>query len=56
MTKEDTLLTLENEYKKISVTIPQDANVYEYVDAFKALLTAVGFHHETINDIFMEST
>jgi hypothetical protein len=54
MTDKDTLLTLEDEYKKITITVPQDSNIFDYVDAFKALLTAVGFHHDTIADIFTE--
>jgi len=54
MTEKDTTLTLENEYKKITITIPQGAQITEYIDAFKALLTAVGFHHDNINDLFIE--
>ncbi len=38
--------------KSISLTIPSDASIEDWKEAFITILTHQTFHHETINSLF----
>ena len=46
-------LSASNHNRKVTVEIPWDADLYEFVDACKTLALGMGFHPETWNDVIV---
>ena len=48
-----TTLLVSNHNRKITVEIPWDADLYEFVDACKTLALGMGYHPELWNDVIV---
>ena len=48
-----TTLLVSNHNRKITVEIPWDADLYEFVDACKTLALGMGYNPETWNDVIV---
>lgn len=52
--KEKIKITVENNWKDMTLYIPWDSSLEDYIDVFKLILKHATFWDDTINELFNE--